>query len=111
MRNYQLVLVLKPELTDTQRKKITDSVKGWLKDAKLKEDDWGKKTLSYKIKRELEGYFINFTIEAETVPSDLERKILTQDEIIRHLLIRTKGEIKKAEEKPKAKKEKTAKKK
>lgn len=110
MRNYQLVLVLNSELTEAQRKKITDSIKTWLKDAKVKEDVWGKKTLSYKIKREFEGYFISFAIETETIPGDLERKILTQDEIIRHLLIRTKGE-KKEEKKPKAKKEKPTKKK
>ena len=115
MRNYQLVLILRSELTDAQRKKTIDSVKGFLKDAKIKEEDWGKKTLAYRIKREDAGYYINFLIETDgLIPADLEKRVQAQDEIIRHLLIRKKeGKAKKVEEKEEkkiVKKKKTKKK-
>lgn len=92
MRTYELVLILRPVLTDAQKKKLLESVRGWLKDLKIvKENDLGVKPLSYKIKKELSGHFIHLIMEAkEGILTDLERKILNQEDIIRHLLLRTK---------------------
>lgn len=109
MRNYQLVLVLKPSLTEPQRKKLLDSVKGMLKVLKItKEEDWGQKPLSYKIKRELSGHYFNFLMETEEkIPDDFEKKMFANDDVLRHLLIRS--NIK--EQKPKAESKKEVKKK
>ncbi len=92
MRTYELVLILKSALTDAQRKKLLESVKSWLKDLKIvKENDLGVKTLSYKIKKELNGYFVHLMLEAkESISADLEKKILNNEDIIRHLLLKTK---------------------
>lgn len=90
MRNYQLVLVLRPSLKDADRKKLTDNVKGWLKDAKItKEEEWGQKPLAYKIDKELSGYYLNLLFETEVVPSGLEKNLLAQENILRHLLLKT----------------------
>lgn len=89
MRNYQLVLVFRPSLTDSQRKKLLDSVKNWLGDVKIaKEEEWGQKTLSYKIKGESEGVYFNFLLEGETVSLDFEKKLLAQEDVLRHLVLR-----------------------
>lgn len=92
MRTYELVLVLKSSLPEVQRKKILDSIKLWLKDMKIvKEDDWGQKTLSYKIKKETSGYFAVLHLEGENpIVQDLEKRIIGQESILRHLLVRTK---------------------
>lgn len=92
MRLYELVLVLRTSLSDAQRKKLLETIKSWLKDMKIaKEDEWGQKTLSYKIKREVSGYYTLLTLESESsVPLDLEKRILAQENILRHLLIRKK---------------------
>ncbi|MDO8657771.1 MAG: 30S ribosomal protein S6 [Candidatus Levybacteria bacterium] len=92
MRAYELVLVIKSSLSEAQRKKLLDSIKLWLKDLKIaKEDDWGQKTLSYKIKKETSGYFAVLHLEGENpVVQDLEKRILGQENVLRHLLIRTK---------------------
>jgi len=114
MRTYQLVLVLRPTLSDPEKKKITDLIKGWLKDVKIvKEDEWGKKPLSYKIKKEDSGFFLNYYLETDgVVPFDFEKRLLANEDVLRHLLVKSEIKNKKskvektekqAEEKPKAK--------
>jgi ribosomal protein S6 len=99
MRLYELVLVLKPSLKEADRKKLLATVKEWLSDVKIKkEDDWGQKALAYAIKHEESGHFYMWSIEAnpnpETgkggIPKDFEQRIIRQDDIIRHLMLRTK---------------------
>ncbi len=92
MRLYELVLVLKPSLKEADRKKLFETVKGWIKDAKItKEEEWGQKPLAYPIKREIAGYYTQWMFESEAgVPTDFETRIIRNDDIIRHLLLRTK---------------------
>ncbi|PIP75152.1 MAG: 30S ribosomal protein S6 [Candidatus Levybacteria bacterium CG_4_9_14_3_um_filter_35_16] len=108
MRNYQLVLVLRPSLSESERKKVTETVKGWLKDVKIsKDEEWGQKALAYKIKKENAGFYLNYELEAEVIPGDFEKRIIGQDAILRHLLIRVQSaKLKvKSEKEEKAKKE------
>ena len=92
MRLYELVLVLKTSLGDKERKKLLDDVKSWLKDVKVTaEDEWGQKPLAYKIKREVAGFYHLLTLETEkVVPADLEKRLMANDSILRHLLVRKK---------------------
>lgn len=92
MRLYELVLILKASLSEAQRKKLLDSVKEWFKEGKItKEELWGQKVLSYKIKKEDSGFYVLLAIESEVgVPLDFEKRILQNDNVLRHLLIRKK---------------------
>ncbi len=92
MRVYELALVFRPSLTEAQRKKVLETVKGWLKDVKItKEDHAGLKALTYKIKQETSGFFSFLFLEATVaIPSDFEKRLLATEDIIRHLLVRKK---------------------
>ena len=92
MRLYELVVIMKPSVKEADRKKILETAKGWLKDVKfLKEDDWGQKPLAYTIKKEIAGYYYLWQFESELgVPADFEQRIIRNENIIRHLLLRTK---------------------
>lgn len=92
MRTYELVLVVRPTVKDEERKKLLGTVKDWLKPVNVaKEDDWGQKPLSYEIKKEVAGHYYLLQLESEAgVPTDLEQRILRNENIIRHLLVRTK---------------------
>lgn len=92
MREYELVLIVKSSLSEDKRKKVLDTVKGWLKDIKIgKEDNWGLRPLAYKIKHETSGFFTRFSLEAkDAIPTDFEKRILGVEDVIRHLLIRKK---------------------
>ena len=90
MRNYQFVLVLKTSLTEANRKKLVETIKGWFGGAKIaKEEEWGEKVLAYTIKRVNSGFFQNFVFELkEDLAKDLEKKITASDNVLRHLLLR-----------------------
>lgn len=113
MRLYELVLVLRSSLSETQRKKILDTIKSWLKPASpssprasvdarrveagqggpvkiSKEEEWGQKVLSYVIKKESSGFYVLWSLEADLVPADFEKRLLMNENILRHLLIRKK---------------------
>ncbi|HLD38536.1 MAG TPA: 30S ribosomal protein S6, partial [Candidatus Nanoarchaeia archaeon] len=77
MRVYELVLVAKPSLTEALRKKMITGIKALLKDLKIvKENEVGQKTLAYKIKKEINGFYFDFTLEGENIPADFEKKLL-----------------------------------
>ncbi len=83
-------MVLKSPLSDTDRKKFFENLKDWLKDLKIiKEDDWGQKPLSYSIKKEVNGLYVEVSFEGEVnIPSDFEKKLRTSDNVLRHLLLK-----------------------
>ena len=92
MRLYELVLVLKTSLSEADRKKAIESIKDLIKDLKVTtEEDWGQKPLSYKIKKEMAGVYHMMRLEGENaVPSDFESRLLRNDNVLRHLLVRVK---------------------
>ena len=91
MRSYELILVVKTSLTDALRKKLVAGVKVLLKDLKIvKEIEVGQKALAYKIKREKNGFYFDFVLEGENVPDNFDKKLLENEDILRHLLLRTK---------------------
>jgi small subunit ribosomal protein S6 len=92
MRLYDLVVVSRPSLSDAQQKKVLDSLKDFLKDMKItKEENWGQKPLAYKIKKEVAGVYHVFKMETEkSIPAGLETRLINDENVLRHLLIRTK---------------------
>jgi small subunit ribosomal protein S6 len=89
MKTYQLVLVLKTSLTEVNRKKFIETVKGWLGKTKIaKEEEWGEKTLAYDIKHEKTGFYLNYLLESDNLPEDLERKLFASENVLRHLVIK-----------------------
>ena len=107
MRAYELTLVLRPALKDDERKKLLTTVKGFFGDANFtKENDWGQKSLSYAIKRETSGYFIHMMLETEgAISPDFERRLLTNDNVLRHLFLRGKDKKTTETKSPKIEKE------
>lgn len=91
MKTYELALVLNSNLTEDKRKKLLETIKGWLKEVKVaKEDVWGQKVLSYPIKREKIGFFQLLTLETDALPSDFEKRLIANDQVLRHLLVKKK---------------------
>ena len=90
MRNYQLVLLLKSDLKKDLKDKLFEDIKkflGKLENEKI--DSLGEKKLSYPIKKERKGEYVVINFDSEKIDTDLNRRILIKDEILRHLLIRT----------------------
>ena len=91
MRTYELVLVVKSSVKEADRKNLLEQIKGWLGKIKVtKEDDWGQKALAYPIKKEDAGHYYQLFLEGETFPTDFETRVLQNNNVLRHLLLRTK---------------------
>lgn len=90
MCSYELVLVLKTSLTKDKVKKLIEEIGKWLKDIKIsKQDELGEKELAFKIKKETRGIFWDLKLEGkDVIPSDFEKRVREETDILRHLLIR-----------------------
>jgi small subunit ribosomal protein S6 len=91
MREYEMTIVLHPELDEQGRTEVVDRVKGWMPtgDSEIKETHWGLRKMAYPINKIEDGYYVFF--ETEMDPSDLkpmERNILYNEQILRHLIVR-----------------------
>ncbi len=91
MRTYELVIVISPELTEEKRKKLLETIKSFLGSVKIaKEEAWGSKALAYAIKKQLTGFYYDFQLEGETFPADFEKRLVNMEDVLRHLVVRTK---------------------
>ncbi len=82
---YELTFLLNEEEEIKNLKSLVDSLKGKI----TKEEKWGKKTLSYPIKKNTAAEFYNWTIEMS--PKDvkeLKRKLGFNEKLIRFLLLK-----------------------
>jgi len=87
---YELTCVFSQE---SDSKKLVKKIEDWLKEigAKIeKKEDWGKKELAYRIKKNSQGHYVFWQIKTEpSKVGGLFPKIKLESEIIRHLLVRT----------------------
>lgn len=90
MRLYELMVVLKTSLSEAERKKVITGIKDLVKDMKVKEEELGQKPLAYKIKHELAGVYHILHLEGENIAEGFEKRLLANENILRHLLLRKK---------------------
>ncbi len=79
-------------MSEADRKKFLTEVKKSLGDIKVaKEEEWGQKPLAYPIKKESAGVYHLLHLEGEkSVPTGFETMLIRNDNVLRHLLVRTK---------------------
>lgn len=87
---YELMLIMKPMLTEDIRanvlKKIEDNITK-SKGKVLNQDLWGKRHLAYLIDGNEEGYYVvyNFELDKSKI-SQLDNELKFQNDILRYLL-------------------------
>ena len=92
IEKYETVLVLDGELPEEEARKevikIEEIIKAHSGTIENK-DDWGKKQLSYKIKKKDYGYYTLLVYSAEgTVVSEMDRTIAINENFFRHLTVK-----------------------
>lgn len=92
MRDYELVLVIDPDLAEGDQKKEIAKVKKIIKELKgkvEKTDEWGKRELAYPIKKKNMGYYFLLAIKLPvSTPTQVENKLKLEEKIIRYLLVK-----------------------
>jgi len=90
MRNYELMFILHPDLDEANVESNVERVKSWITESGgsvIKQELWGKRRLSYKIRKQAEGIYV--LLQASLEPSftaELERNLRLTEQIMRFLL-------------------------
>ena len=100
MRTYEVLFILSPQVTEEESTTLISDFKGIAAGtgANLKsEDAWGRRRLAYPIQKFNEGIYHLFVLESETSLSELDRRMKNVDRVLRHVIVRTDLEHKRAD--------------
>ena len=91
-RDYELVLIVSPEVTDETLDATIDNVSQFItgKDGVISDvERWGKRNLAYPIKHFMEGSYVLSRFKLKSALSkELEANLQISEAILRHLLIK-----------------------
>ena len=91
MREYEVVVIVQPDLDDTAFAEIVTRISGWIKDSGgevSKTDVWGKRQLAYPIRKHTEGlYFLMNVKMAASFGVELDRNLRFLEPVIRYMLV------------------------
>jgi small subunit ribosomal protein S6 len=100
MRTYEVLFILSPQVTEEEATTLINDFKeiATSNGASLKsEDAWGRRRLAYPIHKFNEGIYHLFVLESEGSLSELDRRMKNVDRVLRHVIVRTDLEQKRAE--------------
>jgi small subunit ribosomal protein S6 len=90
MRNYEVVLIVHPDLDETALTGVVDKVKGWITDSGgsvLKADVWGKRRMAYRMNKQREGQYVYMVAAFEPKYNvELERNLRFTEPVMRFLV-------------------------
>jgi small subunit ribosomal protein S6 len=100
MRTYEVLFILSPQVPEeeattliTDFKRVADST-----GAKLShEEAWGRRRLAYPIQKFHEGNYHLFVFESDGSLSELDRRMRNAESVLRHMIVRTDLDHKRAE--------------
>ena len=92
MRDYELVVIISPEVADEEILATIDKINQFIIErggAITEVNQWGRRKLAYPIRDFLEGNYVltQFKIEPR-LTAELEASLGISEEILRHLLVR-----------------------
>jgi small subunit ribosomal protein S6 len=93
LRDYELVYIAIPQLDDEGLATLNQRVAGWISAANGTVGDtnvWGRRKLTYAIRKQTEGTYVQVNFQlAPSATRELERNLRLEEQVIRHLVIRT----------------------
>ena len=100
MRTYEVLFILSPQVTEeesaaliTDFKRVAESTGAKLSN----EEAWGRRRLAYPIQKSNEGHYHLFVFETVGGLSELDRRMRNSDRVLRHIIVRTDLDHKRAE--------------
>jgi small subunit ribosomal protein S6 len=100
MRTYEVLFILSPQVTEEEAttliaefKRVAESTGATLKS----EDAWGRRRLAYAIQKFNEGIYHLFVFESTGSLAELDRRMKNSDRVLRHMIVRTDLDLKRAD--------------
>jgi small subunit ribosomal protein S6 len=99
-RKYEIGLIINPEATEEEVRKIIDTIAGIIKKAQgsiENIDEWGRRKLAFPIEKHKEGIyvFINTDVVGAAFLS-IERRLKLSEKVMRFVILRLDDKLKKA---------------
>ncbi len=92
MSFYELVFIVRPDVVTTQVDTLVDKFKTVITEkvgSVPSFENWGLRTLAYRIKKHRRGYYVMLNVEANgDIINEVERQMRINEDIIRFLTIR-----------------------
>jgi len=90
MRNYELMVLLQPDLDEVAFNDVISKINGWVTDdggTVEKTDDWGIRRMAYQIQKQRDSHYVLFHLSIDpTAVKELERKIRFLEPVMRHMV-------------------------
>ena len=95
LRDYELVVIINPEVIDEALDSVVDNVSQFITEnggAISNVERWGKRRLAYPIKHFIEGNYVltQFKLSPK-LDKELETSLRISEEVLRHMLVRVSG--------------------
>lgn len=100
MRTYEVLFILSPQVPEEEATALVTEFRGVVEKlgATMKnEEAWGRRRLAYPIHKFNEGVYHLFVVESEGSLAELDRRMKNVDRILRHMIVRTDLDHKRAE--------------
>ncbi len=97
MREYELVLIINPELEEAETESLIEGVTSNIDSnggEVLKVDAWGKRRLAFPIKKNNDGYYVLLIFRSEPAfVLQLSNSFRVIETIIRHMVVNFEGDL------------------
>ena len=100
MRTYEVLFILSPQIAEEEATTLTNEFRSVAEKtgATLKnEEAWGRRRLAYPINKFNEGNYHLFVFESDGSLAELDRRMKNSDRILRHMIVRTDLDLKRAD--------------
>jgi small subunit ribosomal protein S6 len=92
LRDYELVVIISPEIADDALDGVIDNISRFITGSGGTVDNverWGKRKLAYPIKHFMEGSYVLTRCKlAPTLGKELEANLRISEDVLRHLLVK-----------------------
>ena len=92
MANYESVFIARQDISSAQVEQLTETYATIIRDnggEVAKTEQWGLKTLTYKIKKNRKGHYVLFNLNAPaTAVAEMERNMSISEDILRFMTVR-----------------------
>ncbi len=91
MKEYEVLFILKPQLSEEERQQVLDAFQGWITKTKgeiLMFEQIGLRDLAYEIEDQNKGFYVQCQFKGgnETL-DEIAKRTHVEERIIRHLLV------------------------
>lgn len=92
MALYETILICRQDISSTQVESLTETFSTILKDqggSVVKTEQWGLKTLTYRIKKNRKGHYVYLGLDAPAAAvAEMERNMSINEDVLRYMTVK-----------------------